>query len=209
MATRQSLREDPRSSNQGLIGCQSNLIPSSCAASWYDIAGTSIRSGQRALARRRRVGSGYFSSARMSQILQSVLISVLWTEVFAIYQTLLWIQGIGKHIKVLVKLSRRVSLFFLSSIKCCGNSCQEHRKLWLFRLMSHNFVSVTCKRVKRFNMTFQWHEGLKALCILIFIHKDFSSPGKRVIVVSVSHVTGRSWSWGTCWENWTCGTSRA
>lgn len=55
--------------------------------------------------------------------------------------------------------SREIFPFFsVSSIKCCGGSCQEHRKLWLFWLMSHNFVSVTCKRTKHFYMTFKWHE---------------------------------------------------
>lgn len=67
--TRQSLRGDSTSSRRGLIGCQGNLILSACAASRYDVCGTSIRGRQRALARRRRLGSGHFSSAWMSQIL--------------------------------------------------------------------------------------------------------------------------------------------
>lgn len=99
MATRQSLCGGPRSSNQGLIGCQSNLIPSSCEASWYDISGTSIHREHRALAGRQRFGSGHFSSARMSQILQSFLISVLWEEVFAKYQTCCGFRGLSNRLR--------------------------------------------------------------------------------------------------------------
>lgn len=116
-------------------------------------------------------------------------------------------QGIGKQIKVLVKLSRDISPFFC--LLNTGDSCQEHRRLWLLWLMSHNFVSATCKRMKPFNLTFKWYKKCKALYIWIFKHADLSSPRKSVIVVWVSHVTGRSWSRRTCWENWTCGTSRA
>lgn len=42
METRQSLCDDLRVSNPGLIGCQNNLIPFSYHPSRYDICGTSI-----------------------------------------------------------------------------------------------------------------------------------------------------------------------
>lgn len=99
LATRQSLCGGARSSNQGLIGCQSNLIPSSCEVSRYDISGTSIHREHRALAGRQRFGSGHFSSARMSQILQSFLISVLWEEVFAKYQTCCGFRGLSNRLR--------------------------------------------------------------------------------------------------------------
>lgn len=144
---------------------------------------------------RRRLASGHFSSAPMSQILQSFLIGVLREEVFAKYQTSLRIPGIGKQIKVFLKLSRDIAPCFFStvaSIKRCGDSCREHRR----SSASVTLFQLPAKGTERLNMAFERYERYKV-------------RQRESLLLWCHNVPGRSWSRGTCWENWTCGTSRA
>lgn len=145
MATRQSLRSDPRSSNQGLIGCQSNLIPWSCKASWYDVPGTSIRCERRAPARRHSVGSGHFV---YPDVANPPILS---------YQCFMR-RGLCKNIKHYCGfrgLANRLRCWwnspeifpFFFCLLNSRDSCRKRRRLRLLWLMSHNFVSVTGKKI--------------------------------------------------------------